>query len=178
MMKRTRTRINAETAIQHTLVTIEGAPFHALWTPEDEVVRAAGFYDARQLIEMLPAELQERGFVDQDSGAIPDALRAYASGDLLAIDTLKVEQPGPEFRSQVWETLRTVPAGEAVTYTELAALSGRPTAVRAAASSCATNLVALIVPCHRVTRSDGSIGEYGYGAALKERLLRHEGAID
>jgi methylated-DNA-[protein]-cysteine S-methyltransferase len=77
----------------------------------------------------------------------------------------------------VWRALRNVPGGAAVTYTELAALAGRPAAVRAAASGCATNLVALVVPCHRIVRTDGGLGGYLFGTDVKESLLRHEGAI-
>lgn len=111
------------------------------------------------------------------SGAVPDALRAYADGDLAAIDTIAVAQRETPFRGEVWRALRRVPAGDAVTYTTLAALAGRPAAVRAAASGCATNLVALIVPCHRIVRADGGLGGYLFGTEVKHRLLTHEGAL-
>lgn len=111
------------------------------------------------------------------SGAVPDALRAYADGDLAAIDTIAVAQRETPFRGEVWRALRRVPAGDAVTYTTLAALAGRPAAVRAAASGCATNLVALIVPCHRIVRADGGLGGYLFGTEVKHRLLIHEGAL-
>lgn len=111
------------------------------------------------------------------SGAVPDALRAYTNGDLTAIDSIAVAQQETPFRGEVWRALRRVPAGDAVTYTTLAALTGRPAAVRAAASGCATNLVALIVPCHRIVRADGGLGGYLFGTAVKHRLLTHEGAL-
>lgn len=111
------------------------------------------------------------------SGAVPDALRAYADGDLTAIDSIAVAQRETPFRGEVWRALRRVPAGDAVTYTTLAALAGRPAAVRAAASGCATNLVALIVPCHRIVRADGGLGGYLFGTDVKHRLLIHEGAL-
>jgi len=73
-----------------------------------------------------------------------------------------------------WEVLRTVPAGAPVTYTEYAAKSGRPAAVRAAASACARNAAALFVPCHRVLRTDGTLGGFRWGLECKRRLIAHE----
>lgn len=172
--------------LAHTVVDVVGHPFHAIWTPEDGAIRAAGFATAddpdagslmRRLAALDPA-LAGRGLAAAtDEGAVPEALRAYAAGDLDAIDALPVAQPETPFRGEVWRALRGVPAGDAVTYTELAELAGRPTAVRAAASGCANNLVALIVPCHRIVRRDGGLGGYLFGTDIKEGLLRHEGAV-
>lgn len=78
------------------------------------------------------------------------------------------------FRRDALDRLRLVPYGHTVTYAGLAAATGRPTAVRAAGSACATNPVPLVVPCHRVVRSDGTIGNYGGGTIVKERLLALE----
>lgn len=170
--------------LRRVVVAIAGAPFHALITPEDGLIRAAGFAtaadpDARSLRERLAKldpQLASRGVEAEptESGPVADALRDYAAGQLRAIDALGVQQPASPFRGEVWRALREVPAGSPVTYTELASLAGRPAAVRAAASGCANNLVALIVPCHRIVRSDGGIGGYLFGADLKERLLAHE----
>ena len=71
----------------------------------------------------------------------------------------------------------TVPAGSTATYAELAAAAGSPAAVRAAGSACARNLLAPFVPCHRVLRTGGALGGYRYGLAVKDELLRHEGAL-
>lgn len=176
--------------LDRIVVTIAGASFHALVTPEDGVVRAGGFATPddpealsleRRLAHLAPA-IAARGVAEGDASgsagtaATAAALRAYAAGELDAIDALPVAQPETPFRGEVWRALRRVPAGEAVTYTELAALAGRPSAVRAAASACANNLVALIVPCHRIVRTDGGLGGYLFGTELKERLLRLEGA--
>lgn len=173
--------------LEYTVVDIVGHPFHAIWTPEDGAIRAAGFAtasdpDADSLMTRLVAldpDLASRGLAESpsSSGTIPDALRAYAAGDLEAIDDLPVAQPETPFRGEVWRALRQVPAGAAVTYTELASRAGRPSAVRAAASGCANNLVALIVPCHRIVRTDGGLGGYLFGTDIKESLLRLERAI-
>lgn len=81
------------------------------------------------------------------------------------------------FRRAVLEELRLVPYGHTASYAELAAEAGNPRAVRAAGSACATNPIPIIIPCHRIIRSDGSLGNYGGGVPTKVALLRLEGAI-
>lgn len=81
------------------------------------------------------------------------------------------------FRREVLEALRHVDYGRTASYAELAADAGRPRAVRAAATACATNPLPLVIPCHRVIRSDGSLGHYGGGDATKRTLLELEGAL-
>ena len=87
---------------------------------------------------------------------------------------MPVRQRSGAFLVHAWEVLRTVPAGAPVTYTEYAAKSGRPAAVRAAASACARNAAALFVPCHRVLRTDGTLGGFRWGVECKRRLIAHE----
>jgi methylated-DNA-[protein]-cysteine S-methyltransferase len=65
-----------------------------------------------------------------------------------------------------------------MSYAQLAEQAGSPAAVRAAGSACGRNVIAPLIPCHRIIRSDGTLGNYGYGAEKKSWLLRHEGAID
>lgn len=79
------------------------------------------------------------------------------------------------FRREVLGALRQVGYGTTASYAQLAADAGRPRAVRAAATACATNPLPLVIPCHRVVRSDGSLGGYGGGAAMKRALLSLEG---
>src|SRR5690606_27330929 len=107
-------------------------------------------------------------------GEVADAVARYTAGDVGALDRVPVRQPGGPFVQAVWEAMRDIGAGGTISYTELAARAGRPTAVRAAASACARNLVAPFVPCHRVVRSDGTLGGYAYGLAVKAALLEHE----
>lgn len=102
------------------------------------------------------------------------ALRAYADGDLLALDEIPVAQPGGEFHTAVREAMRRIPPGDTVSYSELAAMAGRPAAARAAAGACARNAVAIVVPCHRVIRGDGGLGGYAYGLDVKRALLAFE----
>ena len=103
-------------------------------------------------------------------------LRDYFDGDLAAPDTLLVEQHASAGRERLWAELRAVPAGATITYTGLAAQAGMPRAARAAGSACAANLIAPVIPCHRVIRTDGGLGGYYYGLSRKRWLLAHEGA--
>lgn len=156
-----------------TLTTAAG-PFTIVAT--DDAVLASGWTaDAADLLAVIhpslrPTDLDERA----DLGAFTRAAAAYHDGDLHAIDDIPVRQASGEFLSHAWDVLRKVPAGEPVTYTEYAALAGRPAAVRAAASACARNAAALFVPCHRVLRSDGTLGGFRWGVDMKRWLLDHE----
>jgi O-6-methylguanine DNA methyltransferase len=87
-----------------------------------------------------------------------------------------LDRPAESLLVRAYEALLRVPAGTVVSYGELAALSGRPRAARAVGTAMARNPFPILVPCHRVVRSSGDIGEYGGGRAWKERLLRFEGA--
>ena len=78
------------------------------------------------------------------------------------------------FQWRVWQELRKIPAGSTRTYREVAEALGRPTAARAVARACATNPVALIVPCHRVIREDGDLAGYRWGLQRKQQLLDAE----
>lgn len=102
------------------------------------------------------------------------ALRRYLGGDVTALDEVEVSQPGGPFHTRVWAAMRSVSPGTTVSYGELAARAGEPRAVRAAGSACARNAICLFIPCHRIIRSDGSLGGYYYGLDTKRRLLQHE----
>lgn len=83
---------------------------------------------------------------------------------------------GTAFQHMVWAALRHIPCGQTVSYTELAHRVGRPQAVRAVASACAANVLAVLTPCHRVVRRDGSLSGYRWGLARKQLLLNREAA--
>ncbi|MEV6925986.1 methylated-DNA--[protein]-cysteine S-methyltransferase [Dactylosporangium sp. NPDC051485] len=139
----------------------------------DEAVLASGWTtDVRGL--MVLAKLTEHPEHRGQLGVPSKALESYVDGDLTAIDDVPVRQRSGEFLNHAWEVLRTVPAGAPVTYSEFAARSGRPAAVRAAAMACARNAAALFVPCHRVLRLDGTLGGFRWGLPVKRWLLDHE----
>jgi AraC family transcriptional regulator of adaptative response/methylated-DNA-[protein]-cysteine methyltransferase len=88
--------------------------------------------------------------------------------------TLPLDIQGTAFQQRVWQALRAVPAGETVSYTEIARRIGAPAAVRAVAGACAANPLAIAIPCHRVLRQDGALSGYRWGIARKEALLARE----
>jgi AraC family transcriptional regulator of adaptative response/methylated-DNA-[protein]-cysteine methyltransferase len=90
---------------------------------------------------------------------------------------LPLDLEGTAFQIRVWEALREIPSGQTTTYAQVAKRIGAPSAVRAVASAIAANPVALVIPCHRVIRSDGSLGGYRWGLATKEALLDSEAAF-
>jgi AraC family transcriptional regulator of adaptative response/methylated-DNA-[protein]-cysteine methyltransferase len=131
--------------------------------------------DAASLLEEVRIELPAAIFVraDEELADTAVALRAVAEGHPAQLD-LPVDVAGTAFQARVWAALRRIPAGQTLTYAEVAADIGAPTAVRAVASACAANRIALVVPCHRVIRSDGSLGGYRWGLSVKQQLLDAE----
>jgi methylated-DNA-[protein]-cysteine S-methyltransferase len=137
----------------------------------DGVAVAAGFAP----VDEMAARLAEEDLkVRRDLGTLSRAVAAYFAGEITALDDLPVEQPGGDFFQAAWKAMRDVPAGETVSYAELATRAGRPAAVRAAGSACARNLIAPIVPCHRILRTGAALGGYYYGLGTKQWLLDHE----
>jgi AraC family transcriptional regulator of adaptative response/methylated-DNA-[protein]-cysteine methyltransferase len=124
--------------------------------PLAEIVEASGDEDGREDLEPLAAA----------------AVRMIESPELA--DALPLDLVGTAFQQRVWRALREVPAGETVTYAELARRIGAPAAIRAVGSACARNPVAVAVPCHRVLRSNGDLGGYRWGLSRKRALLERE----
>lgn len=104
------------------------------------------------------------------------AIAAYFRGDLAAIDDLAVADCGTPFQRAVWQALRRIPCGEVVSYAALARRVGHPSAVRAVGHANGANPVSIVVPCHRVIGSDGTLTGYGGGIERKRWLLAHERA--
>jgi len=138
-----------------------------------DVLIAAGFASIDELAERVG---NERVVQRKSLGRITEAVNAYFAGDVAAIDDLAVDQPEGDFFRAARKVMREIPPGETITYAELAERAGSPKAVRAAGSACARNLIAPIVPCHRVVRSGEArnLGGYYYGLSTKEWLLEHE----
>lgn len=114
--------------------------------------------------------------------AVLDASAACAWADAV-VDAVEMSSPaaipldirGTAFQERVWQTLRGIPAGQTRTYAEIARSMGMPKGARAVARACATNPLAVVVPCHRVVRQDGRASGYRWGIERKESLLRREG---
>lgn len=103
---------------------------------------------------------------------IEESVAALASGR--AARPVPTDAIGTDFQQQVWNHLPTIPRGQTRTYSEVARALGRPTSVRAVAAACARNPIALVVPCHRVIRSDGQLAGYRWGVDVKRALLDAE----
>lgn len=97
----------------------------------------------------------------------------FVEAPRLGLD-LPLDIRGTAFQQRVWDALRKVPAGETVSYAEIAARIGRPRAVRAVAQACAANTLAVAIPCHRVVRNDGALSGYRWGVERKRALLGRE----
>lgn len=141
--------------------------------------------DASTLDAALAAEYPNatRERVDLARREVPDDLRAWVESVVqhlsgaaaeLAVPT---DAPGTAFQERVWRELRAIPCGETRSYREVAAAIGAPRAVRAVASACARNRVALVIPCHRVVREGGALGGYRWGLERKRRILAREHGI-
>ncbi|MBI2015318.1 MAG: methylated-DNA--[protein]-cysteine S-methyltransferase [Candidatus Rokubacteria bacterium] len=103
-------------------------------------------------------------------------MRAYFSGDVGALDGIAVDCGGTSFEEQVWKALRAIPAATTAPYRELAEVIRQPRAVRAVGRANARNPVCVVIPCHRMIRSDGHLKGYAGGIWRKRWLLEHEGA--
>lgn len=102
------------------------------------------------------------------------ALKAYFAGDMEALDQIPVAFGGTSFQNKVWKQLRKIPVGQTLSYGALAKEIGEPKAMRAVGLANGSNPIAVIVPCHRVIGSDGSLTGFGGGLPRKKWLLEHE----
>ncbi|MEU5905771.1 methylated-DNA--[protein]-cysteine S-methyltransferase [Micromonospora sp. NPDC047527] len=162
-------------SIDSTVMTTPTGPLSILAGPDGDVLAAGFTPDPAALLPLIHPTLRAPLRQRADLGLASAAVRSYLDGDLAAIDAVPVRQhTGGVFMAHAWQVLREVPAGTPVTYTGYAALAGRPPAVRAAAAACARNAAALFVPCHRVLRTDGTLGGYRWGLDVKTWLLGHE----
>lgn len=144
----------------------------------EHVVLAAGFGGYEEMVRGMDAEDSSLKLSKVDRiPIISDLIEDYFNGDLDSFNSIVVRQPGEKFSQSAWKAMRKVAPGKVISYSDLAAKAGSPDAVRAAGSACARNLIAPIVPCHRIVRSGGALGNYAYGLPAKEWLLRHEGFL-
>jgi methylated-DNA-[protein]-cysteine S-methyltransferase len=135
-------------------------------------------YETR-MRRLLSLHYGEHGFAlepARSSSPMANALARYFAGELTAIDGLPVKTGGTLFQRMVWHALQQIPCGETLSYAGIAAKIGQPTAVRAVGLANGANPVGIVVPCHRVIGSNGSLTGYGGGIHRKQWLLKHESA--
>src|SRR5215212_7641696 len=124
------------------------------------------------LYRWYPAETIE---AHGDPACAASSLQAYFDGTLNALDSIPVELNGTPFQKRVWEALRSVRPGTTAAYADIARMIQAPSAIRAVGAANGANPVAVIVPCHRIVGSNGSLTGYGGGLPRKQWLLEHEG---
>ena len=129
----------------------------------------------RKLEQALFAEYPKAEIHHDSAGLVPhvDALQKHLAGREHRL-ALPVDVQATTFQWRVWRALRDIPYGETRSYSEIARAIGKPRAVRAVARACATNPVAVVIPCHRVVRQDGNLGGYRWGLGRKRALLEQE----
>ena len=144
-------------------------------------MRALDFHDFEsRMRRLLRLHYGAEGddFAIEDRAAPPEirhAINNYFIGDLFAINSIPVTTAGTSFQRDVWAALRTIQPGTTLSYGELARQLGRPKSVRAVGLANGANPVAIVIPCHRVIGTDGSLTGYGGGISRKRWLLIHEG---
>jgi AraC family transcriptional regulator of adaptative response/methylated-DNA-[protein]-cysteine methyltransferase len=131
---------------------------------DDAVLEAA-------LLHEYPAATIQRDGADIREWV--NAILSYLNGQQPDLD-LPIDVQTTAFRWRVWKNLQTIPRGSTRSYSEIARELGQPQAARAVANACATNPVALIVPCHRVVQANGDTGGYRWGKERKQKLLEQE----
>ena len=119
------------------------------------------------------ADFQLRETIDPQG--FSSRISTYLAGDITCINRIPVNTGGTAFQQHVWSALRTIPPGTVLTYGELAAQLGKPTASRAVGMTNALNPIAIVVPCHRLVGANGALTGYAGGLERKRWLLQHEG---
>jgi AraC family transcriptional regulator of adaptative response/methylated-DNA-[protein]-cysteine methyltransferase len=132
--------------------------------------------DESKALERLLREQFSAATIVPDTSGMKDQVAAVlaAMTDHPVVQDIPVDVRATAFQARVWQALREIPRGQTRSYAELAAAVGQPTAVRAVARACASNPVAIAVPCHRVIGSDGSLTGYRWGVERKKKLLAME----
>jgi AraC family transcriptional regulator of adaptative response/methylated-DNA-[protein]-cysteine methyltransferase len=161
----------------HMTFTVATCPFgYVLVAGTQRGVCAVSLADSPEELEAAlraeyPAATIERD--QHDLGLWLEAVLQYLAGERATLD-LPLDVQATAFKWRVWQALRAIPYGSTRSYSQIAADIGQPAATRAVARACATNPVALVVPCHRVVRENGDLGGYRWGVARKQSLLEQE----
>jgi methylated-DNA-[protein]-cysteine S-methyltransferase len=159
-------RLTTPIGMMMIAVDLEGKLRATLFTEDEEIVW-----------RYLRLQCGDRGFtleLVENPHGLSETITRYFAGELDAIDRIPVETGGTPFQREVWRALREIPCGTTTSYGALAKRIERPAAVRAVGLANGANPVAVVVPCHRVIGSNGSLTGYGGGIERKRWLLDHE----
>ncbi len=165
-------------AVDLSYVTADTAMGRMLLAATDRGICFLQFAETDEaLLQLLHAEFPQahchQAVLNESLHVWLDAVRDYLSGAALP-SNLPLDSAATAFQMRVWDYLQTIPAGQSRSYSQAAAELGRPSATRAVASACARNRIALLIPCHRVLRSNGDMGGYRWGVDRKKALLALE----
>ena len=157
-----------QTSLGAILVAATNKGVCAIQFGEDPDALVRGLQDRFPKAELIGADAEFEALVARVVGAVEGAADA---GDL------PLDIQGTAFQERVWRALRDIPKGSTASYADIAATIGAPKAVRAVAQACAANPTAVVIPCHRVVRSDGALSGYRWGVERKRALLQREAAV-
>lgn len=141
----------------------------------EDIVIASGFGPVEDLVRRLPADVGQFELSRIRGHRYEGLVGEYYAGDKQALGQIPYRVVGSDFQVAVWSEMAKIPYGQTVSYAELAKSSGSPGASRAIGAVCGSNRLILLVPCHRVIKLNGEMGEYLYGRRLKQSLLSREG---
>lgn len=157
------------------IVTPDGSFFIII--DEHDVALASGFGPIVALATRLPMQFHDAELVPVRHHPHQQLVQRYYAGDSTALTKIPRNIFGTPFQKSVWRAMENIPYGEAKSYQQIAHHIKKPAAVRAVGTACGANRLALLIPCHRVVKSDGHLGSYFYGTDIKASLLQHEGAL-
>lgn len=150
-------------------------------TDQQDRLRALDWQDhEKRMMTLLMRYCGKAGFTltpTRHPSHISATLSRYFKGDLSAIDHLTTNTGGTDFQRKVWNELKRIPCAKTISYAELAKRIGKSSAIRAVGLANGANPVSIVIPCHRVIGSDGSLTGYGGGLQRKQWLLAHENAM-
>jgi methylated-DNA-[protein]-cysteine S-methyltransferase len=134
-------------------------------------------YEAR-MMELLQKRYESVELVESiDPQGFSSKIRAYLAGNFSGLDSIPVNAGGTDFQQLVWQGLQMIPIGTTLSYGELAAKLGKPTAARAVGMANSLNPIAIVVPCHRVIGAKATLTGYAGGLERKQWLLQHEASL-
>ncbi len=140
----------------------------------EDTVRAAGFNSLIKLIRLVDQNTKPSNLEERVLHPYKILLKEYFAGEPVDLQKITHQQPGTDFQQRAWQAMSNIPYGTTSTYKSIATEAGSARASRAAGSACAHNRIIVIVPCHRVLKSDGTAGNYYYGHKIKNFLLKLE----
>ncbi|MGM0952494.1 MAG: methylated-DNA--[protein]-cysteine S-methyltransferase [Pseudomonadota bacterium] len=132
-----------------------------------------------QLLSLLQADFPDQVLqpAGPDNSLSLQSVARFIDSPRSAPPDIAISPQGTPFQQSVWRALADIPPGQTISYSQLARRLQKPKAIRAVASACSANRLAVIIPCHRVIRDDGSLGGYRWGLARKQALLQREASI-